>query len=97
MKRLARKVTLVTGGASGIGRAIAQRLAAEGADVTITDRQVELGCRAAAEDGFEFLEQDVCDETRWAEIVSAVESRHGRLNVLVTTRALPGHSMRPIR
>src|SRR2546426_7746911 len=48
-KELARRIALVTGGASGIGRAVARRLAAEGAHVVVADLD-EAGARKAAEE-----------------------------------------------
>ena len=48
-KELARRVALVTGGASGIGRAVARRLAKEGAHVVVTDLD-EAGARRVAEE-----------------------------------------------
>ncbi|MEC7631089.1 MAG: SDR family NAD(P)-dependent oxidoreductase, partial [SAR324 cluster bacterium] len=43
MKRFLNKKTLVTGGASGIGKAICQRLVEEGADLVFIDRNIEAG------------------------------------------------------
>jgi 3(or 17)beta-hydroxysteroid dehydrogenase len=90
MKRLDHQVSLVTGGASGLGKAIAQRLAHDGARVVITDVQHELGSATASEGCFLFLKQDVRDETRWAEVIREVEERFGRLNILVNNAGIVG-------
>jgi 3(or 17)beta-hydroxysteroid dehydrogenase len=90
MGRLNDKVVLVTGGASGLGKAIAQRLASEGARVVISDIQFELGTRAASECGFTFLEQDVTDETRWVQVVQEIERHFGQLNILINNAGILG-------
>ena len=90
MQRLNNKVALVTGGASGIGKGVATRLAAEGAKVFITDMQTDLGYRTAAEGGFTFLEQDVSNEKRWSEVVQQVEEAAGQLNILVNNAGILG-------
>src|SRR5689334_8760230 len=90
MARLNAKVALVTGGASGLGKAIAQRLAVEGARVVITDVQRDLGQATASECGFNFLAQDVTDEVQWFEIVAAVERQHGQLHILVNNAGILG-------
>lgn len=87
------KVALVTGGASGIGRACAERLAAEGASVVITDVQDALGQEAvaaiAASGGkAEFIHHDVTQEAAWAEVVDGVRRRHGRLDILVNNAGI---------
>jgi len=87
---LEQRTALVTGGASGLGRAIAQRLAADGARVVITDIQVELGKATAREAGLLFLEQDVCDETRWTAVVQEIEKRCGGLHILVNNAGIVG-------
>jgi 3(or 17)beta-hydroxysteroid dehydrogenase len=90
MTRLQAKVALVTGGASGLGLAIAQRLAGDGARVVITDVQREIGATAAAKGGFLFLAQDVSDESRWAEVIQEVEQRCGGLHILVNNAGILG-------
>ena len=88
MHGLKNKVALVTGGASGIGKAIATRLAAEGAKVFITDTQTDLGRSVAAEGGYSFLAQDVSDEKQWPEIVRSVEQSATHLNILVNNAGI---------
>jgi 3(or 17)beta-hydroxysteroid dehydrogenase len=90
MHGLKSKVALVTGGASGLGKVIAQRLAAEGARIVITDIDRSLGTATAAEGGFAFLDQDVCDEARWSEVVQTVESHFGHLHILVNNAGIVG-------
>ena len=64
MNRLDGKVCLITGGASGIGRGCARKLAAEGARVVVADRDVHGGAAVAAELGapHRFEPLDVTDE-----------------------------------
>jgi 3(or 17)beta-hydroxysteroid dehydrogenase len=88
--RLDQRVAIVTGGASGLGKAIAQRLASESARVCITDIQSDLGKECAAEAGFTFLHHDVSDETHWARVIRQVEERFGRLDILVNSAGIAG-------
>jgi NAD(P)-dependent dehydrogenase (short-subunit alcohol dehydrogenase family) len=77
--RLTGKVAIVTGGASGIGLAIAERLRSEGADVVVGDRD---GDALAALD-FVGVECDVTDEAGPAALVAAAVDRFGRLDIAV--------------
>jgi len=87
------KIALVTGGASGIGEAVVELLAQEGATVVATDvdelkgpevvaRITKAGRKAV------FLEQDVTSEARWAEVVAEIERRYGRLDIMVSNAGI---------
>ena len=64
MGRLDNKVAVITGAASGIGRASARRFAAEGASVVVADLLVAEGTALAAEIGGTFVEVDVASEEK---------------------------------
>jgi 3(or 17)beta-hydroxysteroid dehydrogenase len=89
MGRVAGKVCLVTGAASGLGAADARRLAAEGACVVLTDITAQAGERLAAElPNALFLHQDVRDEAGWVQVVAQTMARFGRLDVLVNNAGI---------
>ncbi|MEV0281071.1 SDR family oxidoreductase [Streptomyces sp. NPDC050610] len=73
-------VALVTGGCSGIGRAVAEDFAAHGHRVVVLDRQVPQG---APPPGVSYVEGDVRSAEDNARAVEEVVARHGRLDVFV--------------
>jgi NAD(P)-dependent dehydrogenase (short-subunit alcohol dehydrogenase family) len=81
--RLVGEVALVTGSTAGLGRVIAARLAAEGADVVVTGRNAERGEAVADEVGGTFLAADLTDEAAAKALVDATAQRYGRLTILV--------------
>ncbi|VVO78169.1 3-beta-hydroxysteroid dehydrogenase [Pseudomonas fluorescens] len=86
--RVKDKVALVTGGASGLGRADAELLAAEGAQVIITDLNEEAGRALALElDGL-FLPQDVSREEDWQCVMRVINEHYGRLDILVNNAGI---------
>ncbi|MES2034811.1 MAG: SDR family oxidoreductase [Pseudomonadota bacterium] len=88
--RVAGKVALITGGASGIGRGCAELLAAEGATVVVTDIQDALGGDVVAGIGGEsvYLTHDVTSEDAWIAVVAEVGRRFGRLDILVNNAGI---------
>jgi len=86
-ERLADKIAVVTGGAQGIGRAIVEKLAQEGARVSFLDRDQAAGAATARELGgagsVTFTRADVTREGEVAAALAQVVRRHGGLDVLV--------------
>ncbi len=81
--RVAGRVALVTGGAMGLGKADCEALAREGATVIVTDREAALAQKVAEEIGGDAMALDVTRDEQWAEVIRAVEARHGGLDILV--------------
>ena len=91
--RLLGKTAVVTGGASGLGEAVAARCAAEGARVVVADVD-EAGARRVADDlvadgaSAEVAVADVTHEHEVAPLFAGVAERHGSLDVLVCSAAV---------
>lgn len=86
--RLEDKTALISGGARGIGAAIARRFLSEGASVVIGDILVEDGEALAEELGqaggdITFTSLDVTSESSWVDAVALTIDRYGKLDVLV--------------
>jgi 3alpha(or 20beta)-hydroxysteroid dehydrogenase len=83
--RLHGKVALVTGAASGIGRAVSELFVKEGATVFASDIASP---EQAYSDGIEAMQLDVTREVDWATAVDTVVGRHGRLDVLINNAGI---------
>lgn len=91
--RVSGKVAIVTGGASGIGRGCAMRLAEEGASVMVTDIQDELGQETVAAivdkgGSAAFLHHDVTSEPAWEQAVAATVDQFGGVHILVNNAGI---------
>lgn len=89
MRRLEGKVALITGGTSGIGRAVGINFAREGAKIVVTGPVAEtqggnVTVETIAQEGGEamFLTQDVRVEEDWQRVVNATLERFGRIDIL---------------
>ncbi|HVT26308.1 MAG TPA: glucose 1-dehydrogenase [Rhizomicrobium sp.] len=93
MGRVQGKVALVTGGASGIGRACALLLGKEDATVIVTDVQDDMGqdtARKINQDGGDamYLNHNVTDEDAWIRVIGEIRSCYGKLHVLVNNAGI---------
>jgi NAD(P)-dependent dehydrogenase (short-subunit alcohol dehydrogenase family) len=93
MNRLDGRVALVTGAASGIGKATAGRLASEGAAVVVTDIAVEAGDATAAEitgagGKAVFIRHDVTSEPDWEAATAKAVEAFGQLDILVNNAGM---------
>jgi 3(or 17)beta-hydroxysteroid dehydrogenase len=92
-ERVKNKVALITGAASGLGKADALALAREGATVVLTDVNkdgAKVAQQIARQTGAKtaFYQQDVSDEGRWAEVIEQVEKDFGALHILVNNAGI---------
>jgi NAD(P)-dependent dehydrogenase (short-subunit alcohol dehydrogenase family) len=90
--RLAGKRCVITGGARGIGKAIAAAFAAEGGEVVLTDIDVESGRAAATEIGCRFERLDVGSEADWTTFAAAIPEA----DVVVNNAGITGFEDGPV-
>ncbi|MBL4681770.1 MAG: glucose 1-dehydrogenase [Pseudomonadales bacterium] len=93
MGRVANKVALISGGAMGLGKASAERLAFEGASVVITDIADKEGQAAADQINEEggkalFIHHDVSQETEWVSVIEQTLAHFGALHILVNNAGI---------
>jgi NAD(P)-dependent dehydrogenase (short-subunit alcohol dehydrogenase family) len=95
MGRLEGKVAVVTGGGSGLGRAVSELYASEGAKVVVADIRPALGeesvasITAAGGDAI-FVEADVTQTAQVRALVEATEAHYGRLDVMTANAGVLG-------
>ena len=89
------KVALITGGGSGIGKAVGKLLAAQGTKVCLCDCNGESAHSAAEEIGgcTSAWEMDVVDSGNVSAVFEAVGQQVGAVSILVTAAGVPGHGL----
>jgi 3-oxoacyl-[acyl-carrier protein] reductase len=97
MPRLRDKVVIVTGGSSGIGKAIALRFGQEGATLVIAARRLPLCEQTASQirmQGGEAwaIQADVADEQQVERLITATVGHYGRIDILVNNAGIGGGS-----
>ena len=95
MGRVEGKVAIVTGGASGLGKASCLMLAKEGARVAVTDVNDEAGRKVASEienngGTAQYWHIDVSNEKEVSQAFSDIHKKFGKINVLVNNAGIPG-------
>jgi len=89
--RFQHRVAAITGGASGVGREAAARIAAEGAQVILWDRdEAALAAAAASIPGARTARVDVADAADMARAAEAAFHAHGRLDILIASAGITG-------
>lgn len=94
MNRLNGKVAVVTGGTSGIGKAITKLFLEEGANVIATGRNEERGKILETElndDKLLFMTHDVSDEKDWEKVAKEVTEKFGKWDILVNNAGVGGN------
>lgn len=95
--RLKDKVAIVTGGSSGIGKAIALRFGEEGATVIVAARRLRLCEQTVSHIGIRggeawAVQTDVADERQVERLMADTVARHGRIDILVNNAGIGGGS-----
>jgi len=86
--KLEGRVAIVTGAGQGIGRAIAEKLRAEGASVIVADKNSETAEKTAAEIGGTAHVADVSDPDQVSALVAAAAGQFGKIDILVNDAAI---------
>ncbi|KAJ0230552.1 Alcohol dehydrogenase-like protein [Hirschfeldia incana] len=89
-RRLEGKVTVITGGASGLGKATAEEFVSQGAQVIIVDINEKAGRTVTTELGStaHFIKCDVTEEEQVAKTLETVVARHGKLDVMLNSAGI---------
>ena len=88
MGRLDNKIAMITGGASGMGAAMAKLFAQEGATVIAADINEDNLAKISELDNVEGMKLDVSSDENWAEVTKAIVEKYGRIDILINNAGI---------
>jgi len=88
MGRLDNKIAMITGGASGMGAAMAKLFAQEGATVIAADINEDNLAKISELDHVEGMKLDVSSDENWAEVTKAIVEKYGRIDILINNAGI---------
>ncbi|WP_354471144.1 SDR family NAD(P)-dependent oxidoreductase [Lysinibacillus parviboronicapiens] len=93
MRRLDNKIAIITGGASGMGAAMAELFSKEGATVIAADINAENLAKISELENVEGMKLDVSSDENWAQVTKAVVDKYGRIDILINNAGIAGKKM----
>ncbi|WP_107924297.1 SDR family NAD(P)-dependent oxidoreductase [Lysinibacillus parviboronicapiens] len=93
MGRLDNKIAIITGGASGMGAAMAELFSKEGATVIAADINAENLAKISELENVEGMKLDVSSDENWAQVTKAVVDKYGRIDILINNAGIAGKKM----
>ncbi|WP_411818640.1 SDR family NAD(P)-dependent oxidoreductase [Hyphococcus sp. DH-69] len=87
-QRLLDRIAIITGGASGVGKAACRLFAEHGAQVVVADLHLERAQAVAEDCGGDAVLLDVSKEDQWRNLIEHCLERHGRLDILVNSAGI---------
>ena len=93
MGRLENKVTIITGGASGMGASMAQLFANEGAIVIAADINEDNLAKISELENVEGMKLDVSSDENWAEVTKAIVEKYGRIDILINNAGISSQKL----
>lgn len=88
MGRLDNKIAIITGGASGMGAAMAKLFASQGATVIAADINEDNLAKIAEVENVEGMKLDVSSDENWADLTKAVIEKYGRIDILINNAGI---------
>lgn len=93
MGRLENKIAIITGGASGMGAAMAKLFASQGATVIAADINEDNLAKISELENVEGMKLDVTSDENWAEVTKAIVDKYGRIDILINNAGISSEKL----